>query len=185
MGEIGPRSRGQLSRSVAPIAGYGRRPSPSRESGSRGSDIARHRVAIAIGQERGDFPLMQLQRGGIQSRAPFARSAASISTALTGIGATTRFLTTCQKSSISNRIGCPTWVRTMTRRVKVACATITPSGSEMRKAHAAAHVVSVKSGNGRAQRRSERSTRTLSGAKVCEASRFLEPAGITKRNGQG
>ena len=26
--------------------------------------------------------------------------------------------------------GCPTWIRTMTRRVKVACATITPSGSD-------------------------------------------------------
>ncbi len=30
------------------------------------------------------------------------------------------------KQSASN--GCPTWIRTMTRRVKVACATITPSG---------------------------------------------------------
>jgi hypothetical protein len=34
----------------------------------------------------------------------------------------------------------------MTRRVKVACATITPSGSEMRKGHAAMHVAAVKNG---------------------------------------
>ncbi len=39
------------------------------------------------------------------------------------------------KRSASN--GCPTWIRTMTRRVKVACATITPSGSDGRKGHGA------------------------------------------------
>ncbi len=34
-----------------------------------------------------------------------------------------------QKSSDFSRDGCPAWIRTMTRRVKVACATITPPGS--------------------------------------------------------
>ena len=40
----------------------------------------------------------------------------------------------------------------MTRRVKVACATITPSGSEMRKGHAAARKRLVKAGNERPRR---------------------------------
>jgi hypothetical protein len=44
--------------------------------------------------------------------------------------------------------GCPTWIRTMTRRVKVACATITPSGKKVRKGHAAPPVSAVKAGNG-------------------------------------
>ena len=43
--------------------------------------------------------------------------------------------------------GCPTWIRTMTRRVKVACAAITPSGTELWKGHAATCVVAVKAGN--------------------------------------
>jgi hypothetical protein len=43
--------------------------------------------------------------------------------------------------------GCPTWIRTMTRRVKVACATITPSGSEVRKGDGAVRSVSVKDVN--------------------------------------
>lgn len=30
------------------------------------------------------------------------------------------------------KTGCPAWIRTMTRRVKVACATITPPGKESR-----------------------------------------------------
>lgn len=42
--------------------------------------------------------------------------------------------------------GCPTWIRTMTRRVKVACATITPSGSDEWKGHAAALRTAVKAG---------------------------------------
>lgn len=44
-------------------------------------------------------------------------------------------------------IGCPTWIRTMTRRVKVACATITPSGSEVRKENGAPPAALVKAGN--------------------------------------
>src|SRR5690606_14547029 len=44
--------------------------------------------------------------------------------------------------------GCPAWIRTMTRRVKVACATITPPGSGGRKGYAAARVVPVKAGKG-------------------------------------
>ena len=35
-----------------------------------------------------------------------------------------------QAGSASASNGCPTWIRTRTRRVKVACATITPSGSD-------------------------------------------------------
>lgn len=49
------------------------------------------------------------------------------------------------KRSASN--GCPTWIRTMTRRVKVACATITPSGKKVRKKHVAGPLVTVKAGN--------------------------------------
>ena len=41
--------------------------------------------------------------------------------------------------------GCPTWIRTMTRRVKVACATITPSGKGAAKE--APLPTRVKSGN--------------------------------------
>jgi hypothetical protein len=41
----------------------------------------------------------------------------------------------------------------MTRRVKVACATITPSGSEMRKGHAAIDALPVKDGKPITQRR--------------------------------
>src|SRR5262245_46935600 len=47
---------------------------------------------------------------------------------------------------VAPRFGCPTWIRTMTRRVKVACATITPSGSEVRNDYAAPPSVSVKVG---------------------------------------
>ena len=47
------------------------------------------------------------------------------------------------KRSASN--GCPTWIRTMTRRVKVACATITPSGTGGAKE--APSPVGVKGGN--------------------------------------
>ena len=42
--------------------------------------------------------------------------------------------------------GCPTWIRTMTRRVKVACATITPSGRKLRKGHGAVQLDVVKNG---------------------------------------
>lgn len=45
--------------------------------------------------------------------------------------------------------GCPTWIRTMTRRVKVACAAITPSGSDEWNGHAAALFSPVKAGNTR------------------------------------
>ena len=55
--------------------------------------------------------------------------------------------TTEQLPNDRRKTGCPTWIRTMTRRVKVACATITPSGSEVRKGHAASRVAAVKAGN--------------------------------------
>ena len=49
--------------------------------------------------------------------------------------------------NIASQYGCPTWIRTMTRRVKVACATITPSGSDEWNGHAAALRTPVKAGN--------------------------------------
>src|SRR3954466_5430148 len=58
----------------------------------------------------------------------------------------------CRPQAMSKRCsdrasnGCPAWIRTMTRRVKVACATITPPGSGVRKGHGAAWGVAVKSG---------------------------------------
>ena len=51
--------------------------------------------------------------------------------------------------NIASQYGCPTWIRTMTRRVKVACATITPSGSEKENGYGALRDPAVKDGNGR------------------------------------
>lgn len=53
------------------------------------------------------------------------------------------------RTTDEQKIGCPTWIRTMTRRVKVACATITPSGSEVRREHGAARTAPVKVGKAR------------------------------------
>ena len=52
------------------------------------------------------------------------------------------------KSSCADRDGCPTWIRTMTRRVKVACATITPSGKKVWSEQGASLDAPVKDGNG-------------------------------------
>lgn len=60
--------------------------------------------------------------------------------------ASSNFALTPSRHEIAARFGCPTWIRTMTRRVKVACATITPSGSDEWKGHAAAARTAVKAG---------------------------------------
>ena len=51
----------------------------------------------------------------------------------------------CLSANLLPQSGCPTWIRTMTRRVKVACATITPSGKGAAKE--APLPTRVKSGN--------------------------------------
>ena len=68
--------------------------------------------------------------------------------------------------------GCPTWIRTMTRRVKVACATITPSGSDEWKGHAAALRTTVKAGKKTSfSRRRALLGRTLVNRNSCEVRR--------------
>ena len=72
----------------------------------------------------------------------------------------------------------------MTRRVKVACATITPSGSEVRKGNGAAPRIPVKAGNS-VPRAEERALQRIDRDFVAEVARGVRRHGVSDLCGRG
>src|SRR5262245_15735986 len=85
------------------------------------------------------------RHGLVPQRGIASRSAFGCPISLASLGRRTSF-SSMAASQFAPQIGCPAWIRTMTRRVKVACATITPPGSDERPKEDVA-IGRVKGGN--------------------------------------